>query len=98
MTAALSPVLRPRQLVLSGPPGVGKSTIARHVAEHLGGRAIDLDDAIRSETGRSPADILRIGGEPPFRAIERRTLERCDREASVLALGGGTLTDAESRR
>src|SRR5688500_601446 len=84
-------------IVLSGPPGVGKSTIAPAVAERLDVRAMDLDDVIREREQESPADIIRDRGEVSFRAAEHAAIASIERGA-LIALGGGTLTYAPSRR
>jgi 3-dehydroquinate synthetase/shikimate kinase len=84
-------------IVLSGPPGVGKSTIAPAAAARLGLDALDLDDVIRERERESSADIIRTRGEAAFRDVERAAIASIDRPA-VIALGGGTLTHGPSRR
>ncbi len=83
--------------VLSGPPGVGKSTVAPKAAARLGLTALDLDHVIEEREKRSPAEIIRTEGEAAFREAERAALASIDRPA-LIALGGGTLTHAPSRR
>lgn len=85
-----------RQIVLTGPPGVGKSTVAPRLAGRLGGRSQDLDLAVRQRHGRSPAEIIDAEGEARFRELERETLECLGAEA-VLAVGGGALTQGATR-
>ncbi len=84
---------------LSGPPGVGKSTIAPLLAARLGCASVDLDELIEREAGASVAELFRARGEPAFRELERRAvLELVARdEPLVVALGGGTVEDAGSR-
>ena len=85
-------------IVLAGPPGSGKSTVAREVALQAGLQMIDLDRAIESKSGSSPAAIIRNDGEGRLRKLEAEVLEAMTDPSGVLALGGGTLTSQRSRR
>jgi shikimate kinase len=82
------------RLVLTGFMGAGKSTVGALVAESLGWRFIDLDQAIETACGQSVSEIFRDHGEAYFRARERESIEQL-REAArvVLALGGGAVED-----
>lgn len=81
-------------LVLIGPPGAGKSTVARLVAARLGVQALDTDDAIVAAAGKSVSEIFIEDGEPVFRDLERREVARALAEhPGVLALGGGAVMD-----
>ena len=70
--------------------GTGKTTVGKLLAENLGRRFIDLDDAISTHAGRSIADIFRAGGEAAFRALEQEALAQALAQPdTVLATGGG---------
>ena len=85
-------------LLLSGPPGAGKSTVAREVAGRLGHQFIDLDELIEARSGKTPALILEQDGEPRFRALEAEALEALDgATGAIVALGGGALTTERGR-
>ncbi|SHH67719.1 shikimate kinase [Streptomyces sp. 3214.6] len=85
-------------VVLVGPMGVGKSTVAQLLAERLGAGYRDTDDDIVAEQGRGIAEIFADGGEPVFRAIEKQAVRRALAEHDgVLALGGGAILDADTR-
>lgn len=88
-----------RHLVLSGPMGAGKSTVAPIVARALGASWLDLDDVVAREAGVPVAELVHTRGEPTFRALEadcaRRLASRT--EPTVIALGGGTVEDPETR-
>lgn len=87
------------RVFLSGPMGVGKSTLAARVAERLGLRTLDLDARIEARAGRTVAEIFAEQGEPAFRELERACArELLDEDDAVVALGGGTVTDRTTRR
>jgi shikimate kinase len=76
--------------VIIGFMGTGKTTVGKVLAERLGRRFIDLDDAIGARAGRSIADIFREGGETAFRELEQEALrEALAQPGVVLATGGG---------
>lgn len=84
-------------IVLAGPPGVGKSTVARALGARRGTAAIDLDDAIAVRAKRPVPEIIRQDGEAAFRAIEAETLAALPEHHRIIALGGGTLTTPRGR-
>ncbi|RIK15896.1 MAG: shikimate kinase [Acidobacteria bacterium] len=76
--------------VLVGPPGAGKTTVGRVLADRLGVALHDTDAAVEALAGRSVSDIFVQDGEEAFRAMERQEVLRALREEQgVLALGGG---------
>lgn len=86
-------------LYLYGPPGSGKSTFGRLLAERKGLRFVDLDEEIVRTEGREIPRIFAESGEAEFRRIERETLARVATGRNrVVALGGGALLDPASRR
>jgi len=89
----------PRRIVLVGLPYTGKSVVARAVAERLGWQAIDCDELIVREQGRSIPDIFRTAGEGRFREIEREVVARvAATDRAAIATGGGSVLSAENRR
>ena len=86
-------------LVLTGMPGSGKSTVGRLLAEALGHPFVDLDEEIVKETGMPIADFFAAHGEAAFRDMEAAV---CVREAKepgrVIATGGGTILREENVR
>src|SRR5579875_575585 len=85
-------------VVLIGPPGAGKSTVGRAVAERLAVGFRDTDADVEAAAGRSIADIFLDSGEPAFRAMERRAVAAALAEhTGVLALGGGAVLDPDTR-
>ncbi len=78
--------------------GAGKSTVAGAVAERLGTRALDLDERVEHLAGRSIPEIFAERGEGGFRTLEREALETLPSDVGVVALGGGTVVDDETRQ
>jgi shikimate kinase len=83
--------------VLIGPPGSGKTTVGRVLAELLGAELRDTDQAIELQQGRSISDIFMDDGEPRFRELERAEVaSSLDSHAGVLSLGGGAVMDPKT--
>lgn len=75
-----------------GPPGAGKSTAGRLLAEALARPFWDADAEIEREAGQTIPQIFAGEGESGFRARERAVIERLLAEPrGVIALGGGAL-------
>jgi shikimate kinase len=84
-------------LVLIGPPGAGKSTIGRLVAERLGVPFHDTDDMVVEAAGRSVSDIFVVDGEPKFRELERAAVTQALQQPGVVSLGGGAVMDPRTQ-
>ncbi|MDQ4054500.1 MAG: shikimate kinase [Actinomycetota bacterium] len=86
-------------LVLVGPMGAGKSTVAALLADTAGVTARDTDADIEAAEGRTISDIFVESGEAHFRELERAAVVAAlaDHDG-VLSLGGGAVLDEETRR
>ena len=83
---------------LYGPPGSGKSTTGRLLAERLALPFVDLDQRIEKRTGMSIPEIFAKEGESGFRQLEQDELkEVLNLKWGVIALGGGALLDPNNR-
>ena len=86
------------QLVIVGPPGAGKTTVGRLLADTLGGTLRDTDADVEEVAGKPISDIFIDDGEAAFRALERDAVARALAEhGGVLALGGGAVIDPQTR-
>lgn len=84
--------------MLVGPPGAGKSTVARALAERLACDVRDTDDDVEMAAGATISDIFVHDGEETFRALERTAVHAALAEhEGVLALGGGAVLDESVR-
>jgi shikimate kinase len=87
------------QVILTGFMATGKTEVGRRLARALGRPFVDTDGLVEAEAGRSVPDIFATDGEPRFRELERKAVERaCTMADAVVATGGGTLLDPENRR
>ena len=83
-------------IVFIGPPGSGKSTVGRALAQMLNRNFVDTDAVIEETTGKKIADIFLIDGEEEFRRIEREVvLSALQSQDSVISLGGGSVLDED---
>lgn len=84
---------------LIGYRGTGKTTVARLLARRLGWTAVDADEWLESQAGRSIRTIFAEEGEPAFRDLETATLRQLAQlDRHVVALGGGAVMREENRR
>ena len=85
-------------LFLIGYSGTGKTTVARHLAERLGGAWFDADVEIERRAGKSIATIFAQEGEAEFRNWETAVVADLAQEHNaVVALGGGAVLREANR-
>ena len=88
----------PRNFILTGFMGTGKSTVGRLLAARLGWPFVDTDTRIEALAGQSIPAIFANQGEPAFRRLERTVIQTLAAASGhVIATGGGTLLDADNR-
>ena len=85
-------------IVLSGMPGAGKSTVGRLLAQKLERPFFDLDEEIVRVAGRSIPEIFATDGEATFRNLETKVLRDvlANQKGIVLATGGGAILRNEN--
>jgi shikimate kinase len=86
------------RVVLVGPMGAGKSTVAALLAEHWGLPVRDTDRDVEATAGKPISEIFVDDGEEHFRRLERAAVtEALSSHTGVLALGGGAVLDPATR-
>jgi shikimate kinase len=75
----------------------GKSSVGKKLAALMNYEFVDMDALIEAEEGMSIPRIFATRGEPAFRALECRMVERiAERTRCVVATGGGTIVDPKN--
>lgn len=86
-------------IFIYGPPGSGKTTIGKCLAEQLNLPFLDMDDEIEKRSSKSIPEIFASEGENGFRQRESTLLRNVIAERhGVIALGGGCLLNPENRK
>ncbi|MBR2590167.1 MAG: shikimate dehydrogenase [Clostridia bacterium] len=84
-------------IVLSGMPGSGKSTVGTLLAAQLARSFVDTDALIVKQAGMSISDIFTKYGEVHFRRLESEVIASLSGEQGlVIALGGGAVLKCEN--
>lgn len=87
-----------RTIVFVGLMGAGKTAIGRKVAQVLGLSFVDSDHEIETVSRMSIPELFERYGEPEFRALEQRVIERLLREGPrVVSTGGGAFMNEQTR-
>jgi shikimate kinase len=90
----------PKNIVLIGFMGCGKSTVGRELQQRLGYPLIDMDTLIEQRVGKAIATLFEELGEPAFRDIETHLLEELyapDAPRRIISTGGGVIIRRENR-
>lgn len=86
-----------QNIVLTGMPGSGKSTIGKAVAEKLHREFIDTDEEIKKEIKMEISDYFEKFGEKAFRDVETEVIKEIAKKSGVvIATGGGAILREEN--
>ena len=89
--------LQKENIVLTGMPASGKTTVGRLLAEKLGRPFIDTDEEIVKAAGVDIPTIFRERGEAAFRDLETQVIKKAGAETGVvIATGGGAVLREEN--
>lgn len=84
-------------IVLTGMPGSGKSTVGKALAEKLGRQFTDTDELIVNMAGMPITDIFAKYGEAYFRDLETKAIKEAAKNSNaVIATGGGAILRDEN--
>ena len=88
-----------QNIVLTGMPGSGKSTVGRILAQEMGREFVDTDTEIIRLAKKPIVDIFAQRGENGFRELEGQVIQQLSqRTGLVIATGGGAILRAENLR
>ena len=90
----------PKNLILIGFMGSGKSTVGRELHARLGYELVDMDTVIEQREGRPIARIFEENGEEYFRNLETGLLKELNDGGGarkIISTGGGVVGREENR-
>lgn len=88
-----------KNIVLTGMPGCGKTTVSEIIGEKLGRKVLDTDALIEKEQGKSIPEIFSQNGENYFRDAEEKVVSQCGKElGNIISTGGGSVLRERNRK
>lgn len=85
-----------KNIILTGMPGAGKSTVGVVLAKKLGYGFTDSDLVIQKKTGKLLYQLIEERGEAGFLALENEINASLRRNFSVIATGGSAVYGKEA--
>lgn len=86
-----------KNIVLTGMPGSGKTTLGALLSRRLGRELVNTDAEIVRQTGMPITEIFHTRGEAYFRDLETEVLRgACRTGGKVIAAGGGAVLRPEN--
>ncbi|MDD3594150.1 MAG: shikimate kinase [Candidatus Gastranaerophilales bacterium] len=87
----------PKNIVLTGMMGAGKTTVGRLLKMSLRKDFVDIDTEIEKEAGKTIVEIFECYGEELFRKLEHKIILNFSRESDIIiSIGGGALENEEN--
>lgn len=94
------PAPPPKNIVLIGFMGSGKSHVGRELHQRLRYTLVDMDHVIEQRAGKPVTAIFSEDGEPAFRDMETALLREITADSStrhIISTGGGVIGREENR-
>lgn len=92
-------LLQKDNIVLTGMPSSGKTTIGKILAEKTGKTFVDTDDEIVKKTGMDIPSYFAKHGEAEFRKVECEVIKEISTQNSlIIATGGGVILNPDNIR
>lgn len=90
-------ISKKRNIVLTGMPGCGKSSVGKRLSAELKMPCFDSDEEIIKREGMTSAQIISQKGEQEFRKIESEVIkELCLKNNIIISTGGGAVLKDEN--
>ena len=92
--------LTPKNIVLIGFMGSGKSTVGRELHQRLGYELADMDQMIEESIGKKISEIFKEEGESAFRDFETLQLVEISKDFEkrhIISTGGGVVIRPQNR-
>lgn len=92
--------LTPKNIVLIGFMGCGKSTVGRSLHQRLGYELTDMDHQIEQAMGKKISEIFKEEGEKAFRDFETLQLVEIAKDTDrrhIVSTGGGVIVRKDNR-
>lgn len=87
----------PKNIILIGPMGAGKSSVGKRLAKQLNRKFYDCDKVLEDRTGVAITTIFELEGEQGFRQRETKILrDLVSHKNAVIATGGGVVLVPEN--
>lgn len=84
-------------IILTGMPTCGKSTLGKIISEKYGYEFIDTDELIENKINGKISDFIKLNGEEKFRDIESEVIKEIStKNHSVISTGGGAILRDEN--
>ena len=86
-----------QNVVLTGMPGSGKTTVGKILKDLLNKEFVDTDELIEKKENSSIKEIFSIHGEKYFRELEKSVIEEVSKKnGQIISTGGGAILNEEN--
>ena len=86
-------------IILTGMPSSGKTTVGKYLAEKTGKKFVDTDEEIVKKIGMDIPTYFKLYGESEFRKIEAQVIKEVSKcNSQIISTGGGAVLNPENIR